>query len=217
MIAETKTYRRYKIEIHNDEFAESPREAWDNLGTMVLFHKRYRLGDTDHGYDYGDYSGWEELKKAILDDNPNAVILPVYMYDHSGLTISTTPFSCPWDSGQIGFIFISLYEARKEYGWKVITKKRRAQLEKYLQSEVEIYDAYIRGEVYGFKCLDPEGEDIDSCWGFYGDPEESGLIDEAKGQIDWAIKEKRKAHFEKLKDWIRNKVNISYREPLGAC
>ena len=32
------------------------------------------------------------------------VILPLYLYDHSGITISTGPFSCPWDSGQVGWI-----------------------------------------------------------------------------------------------------------------
>ena len=35
------------------------------------------------------------------------VILPLYLYDHSGITISTRPFSCPWDSGQVGWIYAS--------------------------------------------------------------------------------------------------------------
>jgi hypothetical protein len=33
------------------------------------------------------------------------VILPLYLYDHGGITISCSPFSCPWDSGQVGWIY----------------------------------------------------------------------------------------------------------------
>lgn len=214
---ETKTYKGYTIKIHNDEVAESPREAWDNLGTMVTFHRRYNMGDTDHGYRWEDYEGWDALEKEITRDHGDSIILPIYMYDHSGQTISTTPFSCQWDSGRLGLIFLSLQKARKEYGWKKITKKRRAQLEEYLRGEVKVYDSYIRGDVYGFEVVSPEGEDIHSCWGFYGDYEESGLMEDARGQIDWDISQKRKVHFEKVKAWIRNKVNFIYREPLGAC
>lgn len=33
--------------------------------------------------------------------------------------------------------------------------------------------------------IDTNWEEIDSCWGFYGDPEDSGLIDDAKSTIDY--------------------------------
>jgi hypothetical protein len=41
-----KTTRKenYILEIFPDEPYESPRE-WDNLGTMICFHRRYNLGD----------------------------------------------------------------------------------------------------------------------------------------------------------------------------
>ena len=35
---------KYTGRITQDEYAESPRD-WDNLGTMVCFHRRYNLGD----------------------------------------------------------------------------------------------------------------------------------------------------------------------------
>ena len=44
----------------------------------------------------------------------NLVYLPVYLYDHSGLVLQTTPFSCPWDSGHVGIIYTTLEECRKE-------------------------------------------------------------------------------------------------------
>lgn len=108
----------------------------------------------------------EKARDKILGHN--LIMLPLYLYDHSGITMSTGPFSCPWDSGQVGFIYITREQILKEYGWKVITTKRREQIVKYLIADVEIYDQYLTGDVYGYMVEDNDGEDIDSCWGFYG-------------------------------------------------
>jgi hypothetical protein len=85
--------------------------------------------------------------------------------------MNTSGFSCPWDSGQVGFIYISLEKAREEYNWKRITKERREFLEKILRAEVTEYDYYLTGSVYGFN-ITREDEDeevyVDSCWGFFG-------------------------------------------------
>lgn len=94
---EKKIIGKYRIEIFYDEFGDSPRN-WDNLGTMICFHNRYTLGDK-HDYDTDDYNGWGEMEKAIIKDNDVAIILPLYLYDHSGITIATSPFGCRWDSG----------------------------------------------------------------------------------------------------------------------
>ena len=106
------------------------------------------------------------------------------MYDHGGITISTSPFSCPWDSGKIGVIFVSRKKVREEYSWKVITNKRKNQIIQYLKSEITTYDQYIRGDVYGYRVIDSDGEELDSCWGFFGeDPTMNGIFDDVGN--DW--------------------------------
>lgn len=127
----------------------------------------------------------------------HTIELPLYLYDHSGITMSTGSFSCPWDSGQVGFIYIDREKITKEYGWKVLTAKRREKIEEYLRNEVKTYDDYLTGNVYGFvvEQLDNETgewEQTDSCWGFFGDdPVESGLCDSilhfSKEQIERAM------------------------------
>lgn len=80
----------YTLQIYRDEYAENPRE-WENLGKMVCWHRRYNLGDK-HDYDSPqDFCESEEYKSAL-------VILPVYLYDHSGITISNSDFGDRWDS-----------------------------------------------------------------------------------------------------------------------
>jgi hypothetical protein len=172
-------YKGLTIEIEQDQDPESPR-SWDNLGTMVLFHKRYNLGDkaegaTGHGFKSQDYSSWAELQEAIEARHKPVVILPLYLYDHSGLRIKVGSFQghlpqghAEFDSGQIGFIFVSREAALKEYGGKKLTAKKLAQAQKVLEGEVETYDQYLRGDVYGYTVKDAAGEHLDSCWGFYG-------------------------------------------------
>jgi len=179
-------YKGYKIEIYPDEMAESPRgEGYDNLSTMVCFHGRYELGDkTDLNSDM--FNGWAELEAYLIKEKKAEIILPLYMYDHSGITISTTPFSCPWDSGQIGFVYVSKKAIQKEYGR--CTKLARKKAEKVLLSEVETYDQYIRGEVYGYKIMKDEKE-IDSCWSWFGDYKE--MIKECKIIIENKLESKK--------------------------
>ena len=187
-LVESESYKGYEINIYYDEMPESPRE-WDNLGTMVCFHGRYNLGD-EHDYNSDDYSSWDEIENAICKDNDIAVILPLYLYDHSGITMNTTGFSCGWDSGQVGFIFITKEKVRSEYSVKRISKKLKVRIESYLVNEVETYDNFISGQVYGYQIEDKFGNDIEdgSCWGFFGyDHEKSGLLGEAKSTIDYYV------------------------------
>jgi len=170
---ETIKKLNYKLEIFQDESPSNPRED-DNLGTMICFHRRYNLGDK-HEYNSDNYSGWNEMKKAIQKDK-TCIILPLYLYDHGGITISTEPFSCKWDSGQVGWIVVSKEKVRKEYGVKYITWIVREMVKRSLEAEVKTYDQYLTGDVYGYriskitKCeLGHEHEEeLDSCWGFYG-------------------------------------------------
>ncbi len=167
-----------KLKIIQDQLGESPRE-WCNLGTIAYKHPHYILGEEtindpiewlegmlnlENKYVYND-DRLSELENKFFDEY---IALPIYLFDHSGITIRTYPFGCRWDSGKVGYIYMTKNQARKEYKWKRITVKRREKLLQYLEGEVDVYDQYLRGEVYGFVIEDKEGEHIDSCWGFYG-------------------------------------------------
>ena len=180
--------KKYRIKIIQDNDPYSPREN-DNLGKMVCFHGRYNLGDK-HNYDHRDYSGWEEQREAISKNEDVCVILPLYLYDHSGITISTSPFSCRWDSGQVGWILVSKKKVREEYGVKRINQKLVEKVTGILEAEVKEYDQYLTGDVYGYEIYEvttcSEGHEhetiIDSCWGFYG---EEYCMTEAEGIVKY--------------------------------
>lgn len=147
----------HTIEIHYDEQPESPRE-WGHDSTFWTFHHRYTSPDPN------PYNANHPPKDSIS--------LPVYLYDHSGTiyrAAESNPFHCPWDSGCVGFIFIPKDRVREIHGWKKITKAREDLIKSQLKSEVDTYSQWANGQVYGFITKDPDGEEIDSCWGFYDD------------------------------------------------
>lgn len=182
-ITETGTYNfnGLTIEVMHDPEPESPRE-WSTLGTMLCTHGRYMLGDKNaketlredirNCKAYRD--SWE--KKYNMDDimvltalasKCGFIMLPLYLYDHSGITMNTTGFSCPWDSGQVGVILVSREWVRAEYDTSRVTAKLKAKVLDALKAEVATYDEYLRGDVYGWSVEDA-GVAFDSCWGYYG-------------------------------------------------
>lgn len=225
---------RFTYVLEQDEDAQSPREDYDNFGTMVCWHGRYNLGDEqpkENAYSYKlslacakdprlgerieriedkaagdlysiDYNSreFEERRQQCAHDcrlaidkvlDKHYVMLTLFLYDHSGITMRTSPFSCPWDSGPVGFIYASYETIRKEFGVKRVTKAVRENAERLLRSEVETYDQYLTGDVWGYRILEinPESPDdqdtfeqIDSCWGFFGS---EYCKEQAEEQVEW--------------------------------
>lgn len=159
------TYERngLDVSIYYDTDPQSPRE-WDNLGTMICSHKRYTLGDEQ--FDPDEYDGWEDLKKHLFAERDAGWILPLRLSDHSGLTMRIGDDS-DWDSGQVGFIFVTQKKLEEEYG--TIGDLEIEKAIAVLEAEVKVYSQYLEGDVYGIKVTNPaDGEVIESCWGYFG-------------------------------------------------
>lgn len=161
-----ENYKGYSIKLEQDDCYIDPRKDFDHAASMVCFHKRYSLPN-ESSYHASDFDSWNDLQSKIESNNLDCFILPIYMYDHSGVTISTKPFSCPYDSGQIGFIFISRNKAKSEYGIKHFTQTQIDRVFSYLISEVTEYNQFLTGDVW-YYTISKDEELIDSCGGFYG-------------------------------------------------
>lgn len=161
-----------QLVIFYDPEPPNPRTEHCNLGRLACFHNRYTLGDKDIPFRAEDFDGWESMREHIEKKLKAVVCLPVYLYDHSGLTISTRPFYSPCDSGQVGFIYLTLAQAKQEYGDDAACSSPIERIQETLKSEVEEYNNYLQGDCYGFHVMRPvkggELETIDSCWGFIG-------------------------------------------------
>lgn len=189
-MTETVEYRGYQIKIEMDEdpCCDSPRD-WDNLGVMVCFHSRYSLGDKH------DFTT-EEIKEFV--ERNDVISLPLYLYDHSGITMRTYPFDCPWDSGQVGFIYVTHEDVRKEFKVKKVGSRIHDRVLAVLCQEVTTYNQYLTNDIYGYQ-IEANGEHIDSCWGYYGhDFEQNDLLPQARSAIDLHIEQEKLDRAERI-------------------
>lgn len=86
-----------------------------------------------------------------------------------------------------------------------------------LESAVKLYGAWAWGDVYGYVINGPDGETLDSCWGYYGsDHDESGLAKAAESAAAYIYSAARKRKGERLKELIRNRVPLALRPALLA-
>ena len=178
-------YKKYKIFIRHDDHIENPREFMD-FGKMVCFHKRYNLGDK-HSIRYQDYEGWEDISNFLEKEESAVIILPLFLYDHSGISISTGRFSCPWDSGQVGFIYTTRAEILSTFGGKLLTKRLRLLAASALENEVRVYNNYLSGEGCFYSIEGEAGETVDTCCGFYSEKE---AVVAAQEFVDALVKDK---------------------------
>ncbi len=219
-VVHEEEYKGYTIKILPDDDGMSPVKEFDMAGKMVCWHNRYNLGHEQSRLSPPEWIVDFVVKNCKISDSQwdkynndeflpsecwkiaeqQYIFLPLNLYDHSGISISTSSFvgraqHAEWDSGQVGWIYISKENAVKEFGKKLYTKTVEKKAIDCLNAEVKTYDDYLTGNVYGYQVCDSDGEVLDSCWGFYPDHDDKTgwdyCLSEAKGQADWLVKEKQ--------------------------
>lgn len=165
-VVEAYEHKDKTINIVFDPEPQSPRE-WDNLGEMVHWHDRYILGDRkleDDEYRAMSRGGFPLLQRYMRMCKGAVSVLPLSIYDHSMVSMWVgRPYTDSyrgWDSSFIGFIYTT-----KEAIEKMGTPEDR--VEKVLRAEVEDFNSYLTGQIFGFEILDKDGHEEDSCFGFY--------------------------------------------------
>lgn len=201
-----------RLRIVIDPEPSNPRTDFDNLATMACWHRRYRLGDADGPARLRDAvraSGARRSRRSDHLEDPatlaqalagcqDIVWLPLYLYDHSGITMSTAcsyPFNDRWDAGQVGFVFMTrgpILATLASPSARCLTRALRAAAAALMRSEVETYDRYLTGNVFGYVVERETGEHLDSCWGYFGETHclEEGRAVAASLTAEWAIRQR---------------------------
>ena len=114
--------------------------------------------------------------------------------------MSFAPFGCPWDSGQVGFWYVTREEMLKDWApsGKRVTKKIREKAAKALEGQLKALDSWMNGDFIGYvvRELDEDGEPLedteDACWGYYGFDSEYAMS-EARSTVDYLVKKREAA------------------------
>lgn len=166
---------------------------------------RYRLGTVA-----ADAGRMRKINNDIASGE--LVGLPVYAYVHSGTQLSTTPFSCPFDSGPAGFIACSREDAKGWFG-KDVPEERVLEV---LRSEVEEFSKFLQGDVYNITIY-VDGKEEETVGGFYGF---DYAVEEAKVMAEGFVKHLEKTTKVFLKTGAGKlpfEFNIDFITKLEKC
>ncbi len=166
-IIESCEYRGYTIEVRQAYDVQDPFEG-GKLGRFAFFDRtRAYENETDLSSD--DFDSWEEMQEHIESkrglDAP--VCVPVYIYRHSGDALSLTPFSCTWDSGQLGFALASRQEIRDWLDCKYVRQDKIERADEIVRAQVETLAKHVSGEVYDWH-IHKDGEPVEVVGQFCG-------------------------------------------------
>jgi len=124
----------------------------------------------------------KELRPEVFKDFH---VFPLSAYIHSGVALYMGNHKvCPWDSCQVGAVLV----AKSEF-------KNKAKAEKVASGLVEIWNDYLSGNVYRYVIVDDNEDEVDSCWGYYGDYEkENGALIAARQEVEAKTKNGKTDH-----------------------
>lgn len=183
----------YKIQIFNDEDPISPVEEADENCFLVGYHREFSVEAPKNKAGYRIVSKDEcialfkgekeagESWPAELAKRYHFFGLEAYIHSGVRLAIAYEGNFCDrrWDVSQLGGIFIAKSE------WRTRPKAKKAAL-----GLISYYNDWLAGNVYGFKIIDPEGVELDSCWGYFGDyDQKDGILEEARKNVKFYQKE----------------------------
>ena len=244
---ETYEHAGVKVRILPDEDPEcgDPRNA-DNLGKMLVSYRGSDLGDEQlpesglphiscpdcEGESYKGTKNACERCEGLGEDEPTIeewlkdqeaiAVVPLFLFDHSGLSMRGGEFiwladqelkrsdtrsvnrfmgdDAGWDTSFVGFILTTEKRVRELCGDDA--KYRTAEfLAEAFDSEIKEYDQYLRGEVYGY--IVGEGTPFEeSCWGFLG----FGYVKEQANETAECIAKQLSAETNERAEWAARDV-----------
>lgn len=156
--------------IYNDMAPSNPRDD-DNLWTLIFSHKAPVRGDKPDKTDQVMGRTFREIRDT------GGYVVPVYHHTHGNTVLSLSSFSDRWDSGMIGHAVVTGEKLKDELG-NLEASGIESRIMKVLGGEIESYNTFIAGDIYGYRVYDDEWCEMCACWGFYGDSfSANGLFD----------------------------------------
>ena len=197
------------VQVIADEDASmcDPRDN-DNLSRIYGDHRHYVIGDGKPPEDEQralDRGGITLLYRWLRRYKGVVAFTKLGMLDHSGITFYPVPLGASgthvmdyggWDSGTVGYAYVD------KAGLDLMGTDP-ADAERVMLSEIEEYDDWAKGNVWGYTvtkpCPDPghehdtdeqvarcpHSETLDSCWGYIGDPED--VLPDALAAAQWHV------------------------------
>jgi len=135
----------------------NPHEEYGTI-ELVTTKNRYFWGDITCDDPRTELDSRREIGQEF-------VALPLFLYAHSGISISVLPYHDQWDSGQIGYAICTKQNVIDQFG---TDENWQQTAQKLIRDEIRAYDDYLTGpsyvyDVYVYDTDTGSWEHHDSC------------------------------------------------------
>jgi hypothetical protein len=171
-IERTFTVGAYTVEIVRDDYAQSPDDYGDDSLFLAYGTRSVAAGRKGYARNGAARLGCYHVFALGVNDGPYTILT---------LGAAVAPTGADYDDDDSddrgpGYVYV----ARDE--WPDEEAARRAA-----ESLVDEWNGFLSGEVYGYVVRDADGDTVDGCWGYTGDPDESGVVTDARASAEaWA-------------------------------
>jgi hypothetical protein len=159
-------------------------DAQFDIGSIVDVYAFERADAIERGEDVGEpHRHWAAIVKERLIANGaiESTMVGLAVTDHSGLYLRVdvpdgSNAGDRWDTAFVGWAYMTTESI------KTLPMTPADDVREMVVATAAAYGQYLCGDVYGYVVEGPDGETVDSCWGFYGlDDVRSEALDVAKG------------------------------------
>lgn len=162
------------ISIRYDPYPENPLTFYDSLGTYLTWENRHISPSDNHYPTALDFTAavLGEEKAAACDsmqdvlqalDEAGYAAAGIYRYEHGQVAYAlgqANPYGDYWDSGAVGFAFIS----PEKLAYEGMSKEQALS---YMEGEMREYSAWANGDVFLVELYDEKGVSMETGT-FYG-------------------------------------------------
>jgi hypothetical protein len=195
-IEEATTPDGYVMRIYLDEVPENPREQYDHVCILTQLSDRYEQPDDGH------------------DDR----VMAAWRHRGPGWRQHSTELTERYARAYLDAIAVQWWDDPRSdsrvFGY--VTSEALADFppdsaESVLATELAEYAAWCEGEVFGYVVSSPDGENLDSCWGYYG----NGELTYIRESMEAAVAAHRAERHAEAQERFRRMVG-AYRSAVSA-
>jgi hypothetical protein len=184
-------YKGYDIDIRQDDNALSPNEDGDDELFLVHYHRDFQVEKTKIVSKDDVRQIYQTGKHPLLKQY---YVFRVAALIHGGVTLRLESGGFAedpggWDTSHVGLIFA------EKTGFT-----SRVKAENAARSLINMWNAWLNGESYGYDISGGDGKINDSLWGYNNINE---AIADAKSAIDYHLEEAKKQYSKMVKDITR--------------
>ena len=167
-------HRGLRLEIIRDDDASNPEDMTDSPVYLVHFHRQFERCPKE--VPFSNINGFREFIREGASEEWAVFLVTAEI--HGGVSLSVYSDvrsfdpderrSLGWDTSLVGAVLI---QKDPKYWGDDITDDGFGEhtWEAVAEAHVAEWNQYLSGDVWGYRVIDPDtGDELDSCWGFYG-------------------------------------------------